>query len=159
MFTLRDFCRYASEETAPGEMNDPEFVGSLFRHFFGLPPRPSRDRLIALLEEDGMGTVSSDRLPANLREIHFSVPEGGYDVCYSEGQWKGAQEHTLLHETYEIFHETLSALVDGHVVSRSVCSEADRFAAATLMRPDLFTAFARASGLDVVETEKFSSSS
>ena len=119
-----------------------------------LSHRPDREELVKLLENGGVGTVRGGRLPRGLRGVHFSAPDGGYDVRYSEGQWKGAQEHTLLHETYEIIHETLTDIVDGHSLPAALCADADRFAAATLMSPDLFRAIARASGLDVVEIQK-----
>ena len=48
----------------------------------------------------------------------------------------------------------LTDIVDGHSLPAALCADADRFAAATLMSPDLFRAIARASGLDVVETQK-----
>ena len=56
----------------------------------------------------------------------------------------------MLHEAYEIIHETLCALHSDDPPERRVCREADRFAAAVLMPPEIFSAYALASGLDVV---------
>ncbi len=55
----------------------------------------------------------------------------------------------MLHEAYEIIHETMCDLHSGAPPERTVCREADRFAAAVLMQPEIFSALARASGLDV----------
>ena len=154
MRTLRDFCGLLACEIASSGQLEPETAAIKFREYFQLPHRPDREELTRLLEEGGIGTVSGGQLPHGLRGIHFSAPEGGYDIRYSLGQWKGAQEHTLLHETYEIIHETLADMFDSCPTSTTLCADADKFAAATLMSPDLFRAIARASGLDVVEIQK-----
>ena len=154
MRTLRDFCGLLACEIASSGQLEPETAAIKFREYFQLPHRPDREELTRLLEEGGIGTVSGGQLPHGLRGIHFSAPEGGYDVRYSLGQWKGAQEHTLLHETYEIIHETLADMFDSCPTSTTLCADADKFAAATMMSADLFHAVARASGLDVVEIQR-----
>ena len=154
MRTLRDFCGLLACEIVSSGQLEPETAAIKFREYFQLPHRPDREELTCLLEEGGIGTVSGGQLPHGLRGIHFSAPEGGYDIRYSLGQWKGAQEHTLLHETYEIIHETLADIFDSCPTSTTLCSDADRFAAATMMSADLFHAVARASGLDVVELQR-----
>ena len=154
MRTLRDFCGLLACEIASSGQLEPETAAIKFREYFQLPHRPDREELTRLLEEGGIGTVSGGQLPHGLRGIHFSAPEGGYDIRYSLGQWKGAQEHTLLHETYEIIHETLADMFDSCPTSTTLCADADRFAAATMMSADLFHAVARASGLDVVELQR-----
>ena len=153
MRTLRDFCGLLACEIASSGQLEPETAAIKFREYFQLPHRPDREELTRLLEEDGIGTVSGGQLPHGLRGIHFSAPEGGYDIRYSLGQWKGAQEHTLLHETYEIIHETLADMFGSCPTSTALCADADKFAAATMMSADLFHAVARASGLDVVELQ------
>ena len=154
MRTLRDFCGLLACEIASSGQLEPETAAIKFREYFQLPHRPDREELTRLLEEGGIGTVSGGQLPHGLRGIHFSAPEGGYDIRYSLGQWKGAQEHTLLHETYEIIHETLADMFDSCPTSTTLCADADKFAAATMMSADLFHAVARASGLDVVELQR-----
>ena len=153
MRTLRDFCGLLACEIASSGQLEPETAAIKFREYFQLPHRPDREELTRLLEEGGIGTVSGGQLPHGLRGIHFSAPEGGYDIRYSLGQWKGAQEHTLLHETYEIIHETLADMFGSCPTSTALCADADKFAAATMMSADLFHAVARASGLDVVELQ------
>ena len=64
------------------------------------------------------------------------------------------RSHTLLHETYEIIHETLADMFGNCPTSAALCADADKFAAVTMMSGDLFHAVARASGLDVVEIQR-----
>ena len=85
-----------------------------------------------------------------MKGVHFGAPRGEYDIYYREDLWDGAKAHTVLHEAYEIIHETLWAFHSDDPPERRVCREADRFAAAVLMPPDTFTAYALVSGLDVV---------
>ena len=55
----------------------------------------------------------------------------------------------MLHETYEIIHETLWDMNSGDAPDRNVCREAERFAAAVLMQPRAFEPLALEFGLDV----------
>ena len=55
----------------------------------------------------------------------------------------------MLHELYEIIVESLAEMHTHDALDRSVCPQADRFAAAALMQPDIFVPYAQASGLDV----------
>ncbi len=94
--------------------------------------------------------VSPAKLPGALRGIHYTLPGESYAIHYQEDQWEGSSEYTLLHEAYEIVHETLWKRGHDQPPDRKVCPEADRFAAAVLMPADIFDAYALASGLDVV---------
>ena len=60
----------------------------------------------------------------------------------------------MLHEGYEIFYETLWRRCHGEASGQLVCHDADRFAAAALMPPDIFATYAQGSGLDVVALHK-----
>ena len=62
--------------------------------------------------------------------------------------------HTVLHETYETICETLSGLHPGSPPIGNICREADRFAAALLMQPGPFAAYAKATGFDVAALQK-----
>ena len=56
-----------------------------------------------------------------------------------------------MHETHEIIYEILAEVVRADPIpKRRACREADRFAAAVLMQPGPFSAYALATGLDVV---------
>ena len=154
MHTLDDLCREIVDGGPAGEPLDPHCLAAVFVRFFGLSVRPAMDELTGLLHTVGVGSVSGAPLPRGLRGIHASAPEGGYDIHYQEDQWEGAQEHTVLHETYEIICETLSGLHPGSPPIGNVCREADRFAAAVLMQPGPFAAYARATGFDVVALQK-----
>ena len=154
MHTLDDLCREIVDGGPAGEPLDPHCLAAVFVRFFGLSVRPAMDELTGLLHTVGVGSVSGAPLPRGLRGIHASAPEGGYDIHYREDQWEGAQEHTVLHETYEIICETLSGLHPGSPPIGNVCREADRFAAAVLMQPGPFAAYARATGFDVVALQK-----
>ena len=93
--------------------------------------------------------MSPARLPGALRGIHYTLCDESYAIHYQEDQWEGSSEYTLLHEAYEIVHETLGKRGHEQPSKRKVCLDADRFAAAVLMPADIFDAYARASGLDV----------
>ena len=147
--TLDDFCHRLLDDELFRERLDPERLAAAFTEFFHLSARPTVMELAALLRDAGFGTVSGRELDG-LKGVHFGAPRGEYDIFYREDLWDGAKAHTVLHEAYEIIHETLCALHSDDPPERSVCREADRFAAAVLMPPETFAAYALASGLDVV---------
>ena len=147
--TLDDFCRDLLDDELFRERLEPERLAAAFTNYFHLSVRPTVIELAALLREAGFGTVSGMPLDG-LKGVHFGAPRGEYDIYYREDLWDGAKAHTVLHEAYEIIHETLCALHSDDPPERSVCREADRFAAAVLMPPEVFSAYALASGLDVV---------
>ena len=107
-----------------------------------------------LLENAGIGVVSGARLAKGLRGVHYIQPDETYAIHYLETQWEGGKVHTVLHETYEIVHEQVWHRRYGSPLDRSVCLEADRFAAAVMMPPDTFEAYALATGLDVLALQK-----
>ncbi len=152
--TLDDFCREHMDAAPARERTDPFSLADAFVRFFGLSLRPTLDELTSLLRAARIGTVLGAPLSGSLQGVHYSAPGGGYDIHYREDQWAGAQEHTVLHETYEIICETLGDLYPGSPLSGDVCREADRFAAAVLMQPAVFAAYAEATGLDVVALQK-----
>ena len=156
--TLDDFCRSlmdALDEASCPETIDPERTAGEFVRFFGLSARPRMDEMTEMLYHAGIGAVSgASHLPGGMRGVHYSAPDGGYDIHYLEGQSEGAREHTVLHETYEVIHETLCDLLSGSPPPKTVCKEADRFAAAVLMQPESFSLFAEASGFDVIALQR-----
>ena len=154
MDTLDGFCREIMDDGPSEAPLDPFRLAAVFVRFFGLSIRPAMDELTQLLHAAGVGAVSGAPLPRGLRGFHSSALEGGYDIHYMEDQWEGAQEHTVLHETYEIICETLGGLHPSSPPAGNVCREADRFAAAVLMQPGPFAAYARATGFDVVALQK-----
>ena len=148
--TRVDFCRDLLDEALELGL-DPEGVAARFVRYFNVSGHPTVPELTVLLEETGFGTVTGVcRESLDVKGIHFSSPGGGYDIHYREDLWEGSKEHTVLHETYEIIDETLCDLYSGSAPVRRVCPQADRFAAAALMPPDMFSLFSEASGFDVV---------
>ena len=154
MHTLDDFCRQIIDDGLSPETIDPRRTANAFVHSFGISIRPSIDELIRLLHEAGVRSVSGTPLPRGMRGIHCVGAEGFYDIRYSDDQWEGAQEHTVLHEAYEIILETVRAMRGSAPLRWSVCRDADRFAAAVLMQPGPFAAYAAATGLDIVELQR-----
>ena len=152
--TLDGFCRERMDSVLAWERTNPSSLADAFVRFFGLSLRPTLDELTGLLQAARIGSVLGAPLDGSLRGVHSSAPEGGYDIHYREDQWAGAQEHTVLHETYEIICETLGDLYPASPLSGDVCREADRFAAAVLMQPAVFAAYAEATGLDVIALQK-----
>ena len=152
--TRRDFCINLLDD-APERGLDPEGIAARFVRYFNVPARPTMEQLTVLLEETEFGTVTGQcRESLDVKGIHFSSPNGGYDIHYREDLWEGSKEHTVLHETYEIIDETLCELYSGAVPPRRVCWQADRFAGAALMPPDMFSLFAETSGFDAVALQE-----
>ena len=147
--TLDDFCRELLDDENQADCLEPEAVAAAFLRRFNISGRPALDELNDLMSRAGFGTVSGRRLDG-LKGVHFGAPRGDYDIYYREDLWDGAKTHTVLHEAYEIIHETMCALYSDEPPERNVCKQADRFAAAVLMPPETFAAYANASGLDVV---------
>ena len=115
--------------------------------YFNVPARPTMDELRSMLRRAGFGEVTGRHL--DVKGIHYSAPGGGYDIHYRDDLWHGTQDYSVLHETYEIIHETLWDMNSGDAPDRTVCREAERFAAAVLMQPRAFKPLALEFGLDV----------
>ena len=159
MTATRDgFCRKLLDDAGDWsceERTGPEAVAGEFVRYFVVSVRPEMDELKVLLREAGFGEVSeAGHLPGGMRGVHYTSPHGGYDILHLKDQPEGGTVHTVLHETYEIIHETLCDLHADSPPPRTVCTEANRFAAATLMQPEAFALFAQASGFDVVALQK-----
>ena len=152
--TFDDFCDRLMSDDHPMERLEPEGFAADFSTYFQLTACRGLNRLAELFQRTGIGKVSPAKLPGALRGIHYTLPDGSYAIHYQEGQWAGTSEYTLLHEGYEIVYETLWDRCHNEAPEQKVCSEADRFAAAALMPPETFAAYARASGLDVVKLHK-----
>ena len=148
--TLDDFCDELMRDESPARRLEPERLAADFPRFFGLSGRPTLDEMAEVFERAGIGKVSPARLPGALRGIHYTLSDESYAIHYQEDQWEGSSEYTLLHEAYEIVYEILGKRGHQQPSKRKVCLDADRFAAAVLMPADIFDAYARASGLDVV---------
>ena len=151
--SLHGFCRELLDVEFVRQTLDPERLAARFVRFFNLPARPTLDELADLMRRARFGEVSGRHLDS-LKGIHFSVPGGGYDIYYRQDMWDGAREHTVLHEAYEIIHETLCDLHSDSPPERRVCRAADRFAAAVLMQPEGFSLVADKSGLDVLALQR-----
>ena len=147
-YTLGGFCRDLLDDDLSGHALEPEAMAARFVDYFRLPVRPTLEELTALMERTGFGTVRDGPLEG-LKGAHIGEPSEEYHIYHRNDLWEGTKAHTVLHEAYEIIHETMCDLHSGGPPCRTVCREADRFAAAVLMQPDVFLPYARASGLDV----------
>ena len=148
--TLDDFCDRIMADEHPLARLEPEGLAAEFTRYFQVPLRVPLDDLAVLLECAGVGEVSEKPLAGGLRGVHYTLPDGSYAIRYQEGQWEGGKVHTVLHETAEIVHEQVWDRHRDCKPPREVCPEADRFAAAVMMPPDIFSAYAQASGFDVL---------
>ena len=146
--TLGRFCRDLLDEDPHRQAIDPEAMAARFVGYFELSACPTLEELTALMELAGFGKVQDGEMDG-LKGAHIGEPSGEYDIYHRNDMWEGTKAHTVLHEAYEIIHETMCDLHSGAPPERTVCREADRFAAAALMQPDIFLPYARASGLDV----------
>ena len=75
-------------------------------------------------------------------------------IHYREDLWAGTQDYSVVHETYEIIHETLCDMDSNSPPDRIVCRQAERFAAAVLMQPRAFAPLALEWGLDVLALQR-----
>ena len=148
---LDAFCRSLLSGRDRRRRMDPAQTAEEFVKFFQVSTCPRVDDIVALLRDLGITSVIATELPDCYRGIHASLDGERYQIEYEFSEWGGAQEHTLLHETYEIINERLQRICPGIVLPRGrrLCQDANRFAAAVLMQPDLFSLFAENSGLDV----------
>ena len=150
--TLDGFCRLLMDGRAPRANLHPTAIAREFVDFFGLSAFPDMNEIKTLLERAGVATVVRSHDTRGLRGYHTGTRHGGYRIVIDDSEWDGSQEHTTLHEAYEIVRERLGDLYPqiGAPQGRSKCRQADRFAAAALMQPYWFSLFAEASGFDVV---------
>ena len=152
--TIDGFCEELLKDDCPEARLEPEGLAEDFSRYFGVRLRLSADDIAVLLENAGIGVVSGARLARGLRGVHYIQPDERYAIHYLESQWEGGKVHTVLHETYEIVHEQVWHRRYGFPSERNVCQEADRFAAAVMMPPDTFEAYALASGLDLLALQR-----
>ena len=152
--TIDDFCDELLRDDCPEGRLEPERLAAEFTRRFQVPLRVSLDDLAVLLESAGIGPVYGAPLADGLRGVHYSLSGGGYAIQYLENQWEGGKVHTVLHETAEIVHEQVWDRRHGIKPPGEICPEADRFAAAVMMPPDVFAAYAQASGLDVLALQR-----
>ena len=146
--TLSGFCRHLLDDDPCRQALDPERVAAAFVDYFGLSARPTLEELNALAQRAGFGEVREEPMDG-LKGAHVGQPGGEYHIYHREDLWEGAKAQTVLHELYEIVLENMPETDSSGPWDRSVCPQADRFAAAALMQPDIFLPYARASGLDV----------
>ena len=138
---LDHFCYRLVEEVTPSKGLHPTVLAKEFVDFFGLSTFPRMEELVGLLNRAGVRTALCTHLPKGCRGVHTGTKKGSYLIEYDAFDWERAQEHTVLHELYEIVRERLHDLYPsvGKPQGRSLCRQADRFAAAALMQPEVFS--------------------
>ncbi|MDE2940189.1 MAG: hypothetical protein OXR67_14935 [Chloroflexota bacterium] len=151
--TLGGFCRDLLDENNVGKPLDPEQLAARFVDYFGLSARPTLEELTTLAERAGFGTVQNGKMEG-LRGAHIGQPGGEYHIYHRDDLWEGSKAQTVLHEMYEIVLERMAEIHSPGMPVPSgpnpvICQQAERFAAAALMQPDIFLPYAQASGLDV----------
>ena len=152
--TVGGFCRDLLDDHERGLRQGPEIIAARFVEYFQISPRPDLDELTALVRRAGFGEVAEMGLEEGLKGVHFGTPGDEYHIYYRDDLWLGSKEYTVLHEMYEIMHETLCELHSGTRAPSKVCREADRFAAEVLMQPEGFRALAEAWRLDVAALQR-----
>ena len=153
--TLGGFCRdlLDLDDDLSGQLLDPEAMAARFVDYFRLSTRPTLEELTDLAERAGFGTVRDGHMEG-LKGAHIGQPGGRYHIYHREDLSEGSKTHTVLHEMYEIILEGMAEIHSPEMPAPSgpnpvICRQADRFAAAALMQPDIFLPYAQASGLDV----------
>ena len=151
MLTVRGFSEELVERGPPVWGLGPALIGREFVRYLGLSAFPDFGELTATLLSMGIGAIRPNpHMPEDMRGVHSRVDGGAYTINYTARAWEGARCFTVLHETYEIIHEYFGEILVQPVPKKRVCREADRFAAAVLMQPQPFAAYALATGFDVV---------
>ena len=137
---MADFCRRLVDKMPASARPGPVSTAQYFVEFFSLSAFPKLEDLTGLLARAGVGVAVATRLPGSYRGFHAGHANSQYLIQYEASEWSGAQEHTVLHETYEIIIETLCDLYPSlrHPRGKRLCRDADRFAASVLMQPELF---------------------
>ncbi len=151
--TLGGFCRDLLDDEPHGQAIDPERLAGRFVDHFGLSTRPTLEELTDLAQRAGFGTVQEGQMDG-LKGAHIGQPGGEYHIYHRDDLWEGSKAQTLLHEMYEIVLERMAEIHSPGMPVPSgpnpvICQQAERFAAAALMQPDIFIPYAQASGLDV----------
>jgi len=151
-YSLHDFCRELLADRSFDEKLEPEGLAAKFVDWFRVSRHPSLEELERLMHRASFGRVEARAMDTALRGAHFAVSGSSYLICYRSDLWRGAAEHTVLHEAFEIVCETLLDMQGRLPAPRTeaTCKSADRFAAAVLMQPEVFAARARGCGLDVI---------
>ena len=154
--TLDDFCRHLMDDGPSNERLHPAAVAQEFVGFFSLSAFPHMKEIEALLKRACIATVVRSHDMGGLRGYHTGTNIGSYQIVIDAADGIGSQEHTVLHEAYEIVRERLGDLYmpTGVPQDKSMCRQADRFAAEVLMQPYWFSLFATASGLDVIALQR-----
>ena len=152
--TVGGFCRDLLDDHEGGLRPGTEGVAARFVEYFQISARPDLDELTALVRRAGFGEVAEMSLEEGLKGVHFGTAGDEYHIYYRDELWQGSKEYTVLHEMYEIMHETLCELHSGTRAPTKVCREADRFAAEVLMQPEGFRALAEAWRLDVAALQR-----
>ncbi len=152
--TVGGFCRDLLDDHERGLRPGTEGIAARFVEYFQISPRPDLDELTDLVRRAGFGEVAEMSLEEGLKGVHFGTPGDEYHIYYRDELWQGSKEYTVLHEMYEIMHETLCELHSGTRAPTKVCREADRFAAEVLMQPEGFRALAEAWRLDVAALQQ-----
>ena len=152
--TVKGFCGDLLDEHRQGQEHSLEAIAARFVERFGVSARPSLNELKNLLRNAGFGEVVEMSMEGSPKGLHVGIAGEECHIYYKEELWQGARDYTVLHESYEIMHETLCDMDTGAKPVREVCREADRFAAGVLMQPREFRELAQASGLDVIALQR-----
>ena len=152
--TLGGFCRALLDDDPHRQALDPEQLAARFVDHFGLSARPTLEELTDLAQRAGFGTVREGQMDG-LKGAHVGQTGGEYHIYHRDDLWEGSKTQTILHEMYEIVVENMCEMHSPGMCSQNgpdpvICQQAERFAAAALMQPDIFLPYAQASGLDVI---------
>ncbi len=153
---MDDFCRQLMDEARSTTIPEPVSTARFFVEFFSLSGIPSLHDLKELLSRTGVGVAVATKLPGSYRGFHAGHARGPYMIQYDASEWSGAQEHTVLHETYEIIIERLQDIQPSpsYPAGKRLCRDADRFAASVLVQPGLFAIVAETTGFDIVALQR-----
>ncbi|MBD3342426.1 MAG: ImmA/IrrE family metallo-endopeptidase [Candidatus Lokiarchaeota archaeon] len=150
--SINDFCRYIFDKYEDLHLISEETMAKEFRKFYRLPKIVSLSELYNLCKRLGIKKLEGmDFLTRKLRGFHDRYKKGEYAVYYSNNDWQGAKEHTILHELREIISETFEKIHKGYKKPSNLEFLANEFAAAVLMPQQDFLNAIYETGFDALK--------
>lgn len=152
--SLQDFCEAMLNLYGRPQAMECDALARQFVVFYGLSASPDLEELRLALDAYHHAARIQPGCLGGLAACHYLDRRKKLNIEYAESDWEGRTEFSVVHECYEAIQETFEEMVPGYRARRNqsnVCMspEADRFAAAVLMQPEVFTAAIMQTGLDI----------
>jgi hypothetical protein len=158
--SLQDFCETMLVLHGRPEAVEDDGLAQHFVQFYGLSASPDLEEIRLLLDEyHHVACIQPGQL-GGLSAYHYRDRRRRLNIEYAATDWQGRTEFSIVHECYEAIHEGFEELEPGYHAQRSssnLCMNprSDKFAAAVLMQPEVFTAAIMETGLDMCSLRRY----